>query len=539
MASCSHNNPRKFSEKIALHKQKEAEDKLEYDKIMSECAMVKGTAGRIPSSPMSSHNNVHHPPPAYSNNMCSDVNSRLLPPNISCSSNRHGSLPNVNAAIQSMEHPGLHTEGIPLILDQRLQSYQHQHHHPPRHHSVHHANSPHGHHISLREQQPGPIRSVKNRIDTSPYGSSYHLLPPANPVDWRRTVSDSSLHHSVHGAGGSHENLSKTQGPSHLLSSSPHKRSNSEVSMDEETRRLHQMSSPKQSTTNFSEYLLPNDPSDKKPGSLPDLSTFTGVNISNDRSNGGGCSSNENSPPGLSNGSSGQQHPTPHLRYNPSSPDVSTSPWSPNHHSEGGDYNTNPHSSHLYTQTQVSSPMNYGGRCTSPVDAVGGGSPHSPLGHSMSPTSPVPQPNFYSQEQLELSREFQRVNMMDSWDSSTPYSHNYYSRGHHSSRYEPINNEIVNLLTNMDSKGTQQIHQSSGLIQMSSKLPNIILTDVAGTDQDLHGLAMTTALECVNEDSLKADLGKLDDSMLRLLTESAGSDQAIADPVTEEHLKLL
>uniref|UniRef100_A0A0K2TZJ2 Transducer of regulated CREB activity N-terminal domain-containing protein n=1 Tax=Lepeophtheirus salmonis TaxID=72036 RepID=A0A0K2TZJ2_LEPSM len=48
MASCSHNNPRKFSEKIALHKQKEAEDKLEYDKIMSECAMVKGTAGRIP-----------------------------------------------------------------------------------------------------------------------------------------------------------------------------------------------------------------------------------------------------------------------------------------------------------------------------------------------------------------------------------------------------------------------------------------------------------------------------------------------------------
>ena len=32
------------------------------------------------------------------------------------------------------------------------------------------------------------------------------------------------------------------------------------------------------------------------------------------------------------------------------------------------------------------------------------------------------------------------------------------------------------------------------------------------------------------------DLGKLDDSMLRLLTESA-MDQQIADPLTEEHLK--
>ena len=32
------------------------------------------------------------------------------------------------------------------------------------------------------------------------------------------------------------------------------------------------------------------------------------------------------------------------------------------------------------------------------------------------------------------------------------------------------------------------------------------------------------------------DLGKLDDSMLRLLTEGA-MDQQIADPITEEHLK--
>ena len=35
-------NPRKFSEKIALHRQKEAEERAEYEKIMQELRPLKG-----------------------------------------------------------------------------------------------------------------------------------------------------------------------------------------------------------------------------------------------------------------------------------------------------------------------------------------------------------------------------------------------------------------------------------------------------------------------------------------------------------------
>jgi hypothetical protein len=41
-AASSTSNPRKFSEKIALHKQKEAEEKAEFDKMMKELTAVKG-----------------------------------------------------------------------------------------------------------------------------------------------------------------------------------------------------------------------------------------------------------------------------------------------------------------------------------------------------------------------------------------------------------------------------------------------------------------------------------------------------------------
>ncbi len=40
-------NPRKFAEKIALHNQKGAEETAEFQKIMSECAAVKGGAPKV------------------------------------------------------------------------------------------------------------------------------------------------------------------------------------------------------------------------------------------------------------------------------------------------------------------------------------------------------------------------------------------------------------------------------------------------------------------------------------------------------------
>ena len=61
------------------------------------------------------------------------------------------------------------------------------------------------------------------------------------------------------------------------------------------------------------------------------------------------------------------------------------------------------------------------------------------------------------------------------------------------------------------------------------------------TDADDNSDHLQRALQMnLDSDELSAnfgDLGRLDDSMLRLLTEGVTMDQQIADPLTEEHLK--
>ena len=62
-----------------------------------------------------------------------------------------------------------------------------------------------------------------------------------------------------------------------------------------------------------------------------------------------------------------------------------------------------------------------------------------------------------------------------------------------------------------------------------------------GTGNALDGLddaaAAASVVDCLSQEISAnfSDLGKLDDSMMRLLAE--GMDQQIADPLTEEHLK--
>lgn len=43
----------------------------------------------------------------------------------------------------------------------------------------------------------GPMRSEKRSADKSPYSSGPYLSPPPPDTSWRRTHSDSALHHSV------------------------------------------------------------------------------------------------------------------------------------------------------------------------------------------------------------------------------------------------------------------------------------------------------------------------------------------------------
>jgi len=58
-----------------------------------------------------------------------------------------------------------------------------------------------------------------------------------------------------------------------------------------------------------------------------------------------------------------------------------------------------------------------------------------------------------------------------------------------------------------------------------------------GSDQALQRmLGLSNDFDCFSADDFKEGLGKLDDNMIRLLSDNGAMDQ-LADPATEEHLK--
>jgi hypothetical protein len=79
--------------------------------------------------------------------------------------------------------------------------------------------------------------------------------------------------------------------------------------------------------------------------------------------------------------------------------------------------------------------------------------------------------------------------------------------------------------------------------QTPSSIPNIILTaddGSIGSDEELQRvLASANEFDFTAEDmgQVLGGLGKVDDTMLRLLSDNNVMDQQLADPATEEHLK--
>eukprot|EP00095_Tigriopus_kingsejongensis_P004128 maker-scaffold122_size333723-snap-gene-2.37 protein:Tk04128 transcript:maker-scaffold122_size333723-snap-gene-2.37-mRNA-1 annotation:"conserved hypothetical protein" len=305
----SGSNPRKFSEKIALHKQREAEEKKEFEKMMNELKAVKGPSPqRIVGSNMMPHmtSPIHNG--GYIPNHPTHSHQRHLSPHMASAVPRHGSLPNVNAAMAAAmsNMPNMQnvisSEDFPLILNSQNGGTM---------------NGPNsgsglgGSHVSVRDTVhggTGPIRN-RSRMNTSPYGSDrhspggYHLSPP--DPSWRRVVSDSAIHKSVNdggnqdgGGGGTagllalvnggqcsplrgaspttlqarvpnHHQQGPSASPSHLPSGcSPHPRGLSPSIHDSEVQNMDHMSN----------FLLPQDKdgADTKnnPGSLPDLTNF-------------------------------------------------------------------------------------------------------------------------------------------------------------------------------------------------------------------------------------------------------------------------
>ncbi|XP_075711365.1 CREB-regulated transcription coactivator 3 isoform X2 [Rhinoderma darwinii] len=154
----SSSNPRKFSEKIALHNQKQAEETRAFDELMTDLTVSRVQFQKLQQLRLAQSRAQYY----------------------------GGSLPNVNqissspSDFQASFHPMDNIRGM-------------------RHHGLVERVSRNRLHSPLHR----PVEKHGRQCDSSPYGSVYLSPPPDN--SWRRTNSDSALHTSA--------STTKTQDP--------------------------------------------------------------------------------------------------------------------------------------------------------------------------------------------------------------------------------------------------------------------------------------------------------------------------------------
>ncbi|XP_035781464.1 CREB-regulated transcription coactivator 1-like isoform X2 [Anopheles albimanus] len=160
-------NPRKFSEKIALHNQKQAEETAEFERIMREVSDVTSKASK-------------------------SVN--LSPATGSLGTFRGGSLPNVNNDNKQFQEK---TDDGPNLPEMKVypqpESVKIKKEITPKASTPSHARESRG------RTPGGPMRNrqASRNHDTSPYGNStVHLIPPMEN-SWHRSISDSAIHQSL------------------------------------------------------------------------------------------------------------------------------------------------------------------------------------------------------------------------------------------------------------------------------------------------------------------------------------------------------
>ncbi|XP_062574115.1 CREB-regulated transcription coactivator 1-like isoform X2 [Saccostrea cucullata] len=169
-------NPRKFSEKIALHNQKQAEETAAFEAILRDVSFATKCTSQK-SYPPQQHLQLHQ-----------NIGTQY----------RAGSLPNVNQMATNS----------PIDLPSALRDFEGIR----ASGSIHNRVDGRIHNVRDRGRQLGPHRRAfpmdKQRNDCSPYGSAY-LSPPPDTI-WKRTQmirnhdlprssSDSALHTSVLG----------------------------------------------------------------------------------------------------------------------------------------------------------------------------------------------------------------------------------------------------------------------------------------------------------------------------------------------------
>ncbi|CAH2293373.1 CREB-regulated transcription coactivator 1 isoform X2 [Pelobates cultripes] len=166
------NNPRKFSEKIALHNQKQAEETAAFEEVMKDLSITRAARLQLQKT-------------------------QYLQLGQSRGQYYGGSLPNVNQIGNS---------AIDLPFQTPFQSSGLDTSRTTRHHGLvdrvyrdrNRLGSPHRRPLSVDKHGRGLMKLYLNslhHVDSCPYGSVY-LSPPPD-TSWRRTNSDSALHQST------------------------------------------------------------------------------------------------------------------------------------------------------------------------------------------------------------------------------------------------------------------------------------------------------------------------------------------------------
>nr|XP_057923196.1 CREB-regulated transcription coactivator 1 isoform X3 [Doryrhamphus excisus] len=149
------NNPRKFSEKIALHNQKQAEETAAFEEVMKDLSITRAARLQLEKT-------------------------QYLQLGPSRGPYYGGSLPNVNQIGKSAVDFSFQTAGMDVNRSSR-------------HHGL--VDRVYRNRITSPHRKPLAVDKHGRQIDSCPYGSVY-LSPPPD-TSWRRTNSDSALHQST------------------------------------------------------------------------------------------------------------------------------------------------------------------------------------------------------------------------------------------------------------------------------------------------------------------------------------------------------
>ncbi|XP_047387150.1 CREB-regulated transcription coactivator 1 isoform X5 [Sciurus carolinensis] len=155
------NNPRKFSEKIALHNQKQAEETAAFEEVMKDLSLTRAARLQLQKS-------------------------QFLQLGPSRGQYYGGSLPNVNQI-------GSGTMDLPFQTP--FQSSGLDTSRTTRHHGLVDRVYRERSRLGSPHRRPLSVDKHGRQADSCPYGSVY-LSPPAD-TSWRRTNSDSALHQST------------------------------------------------------------------------------------------------------------------------------------------------------------------------------------------------------------------------------------------------------------------------------------------------------------------------------------------------------